>query len=181
MSCLTDLDNRIDKVLYNEDQILQRVKELADQINHDYLGKTLVLVGILKGAFMFMSDLSKRLKIDHLIEFMALSSYGDKTTSTGNVRILMDIRSDISNQNVLIIEDIIDTGYTLDFLMNLLKTRSPASLEICSFLRKKECLKREVSVKYIGFDVPNYWIVGYGLDLAEELRTLPYIAYLKGS
>eukprot|EP01098_Paradermamoeba_levis_P006246 TRINITY_DN2597_c0_g1_i4.p1 TRINITY_DN2597_c0_g1~~TRINITY_DN2597_c0_g1_i4.p1 ORF type:complete len:112 (-),score=40.25 TRINITY_DN2597_c0_g1_i4:86-421(-) len=110
---------------------------------------------------------------------MALSSYGNKTTSTGAVRILMDIRQDIGGEHVLIIEDIIDTGYTLDFLVHLLKTRSPASLELCVFLRKKECLKKDVPVKYLGFDVPNYWVVGYGLDLADEMRTLPYIAMLK--
>eukprot|EP01097_Dermamoeba_algensis_P010768 TRINITY_DN805_c0_g1_i1.p1 TRINITY_DN805_c0_g1~~TRINITY_DN805_c0_g1_i1.p1 ORF type:complete len:175 (-),score=35.47 TRINITY_DN805_c0_g1_i1:113-637(-) len=173
------MDPRIESVLFSEEKILARVSELAEQINRDYQGKKLVVVGILKGAFMFMSDLCKRLTVPHRIEFMALSSYGNKTTSTGAVRILMDLRSDVADEHVLIVEDIIDSGYTLDFLAHLMKTRSPLSLEYCVFLRKKECLKKDVNVKYLGFDVPNYWVVGYGLDMGEELRTLPYIATIK--
>lgn len=179
MDQIKNLDPRIDRILYSEEQINERVKELADQINQDYFGKKLLVIGILKGAFMFMSDLCKRLEVNHRVDFMALSSYGDKSVSNGSVGIVMDIRSDINDKNVLIVEDIIDTGYTMDFLLNLLKSRNPTSVEICSFLRKKESLKKDVPIKYLGFDVPNYWIVGYGLDLAEELRTLPFIATVK--
>jgi len=174
----------LSRVIFSEDIIQKRVKELAQQIDNDYAylkksGKQLVIVGILKGAFLFMSDLVKRLKVPHRVDFMALSSYGKGTKSTGAVRIVMDLRSDIDNEDVLIVEDIIDSGYTLKFLNNLLLTRSPRTIKTCVFLRKLECLKVDFKVDYCGFDAPNVWVVGYGLDYAERLRTLPFVGELK--
>jgi len=174
----------LSRVIFSEDIIQQRVKELAAQLDNEYAylkktGKQLVIVGILKGSFLFMSDLVKRLHIPHRVDFMAVSSYGKGTKSTGSVRIVMDLRSDIDKEDVLIVEDIIDSGYTLKFLNNLLLTRSPKSIKTCVFLRKLECLKVNFEVDFYGFDAPNVWVVGYGLDYAERLRTLPFVAELK--
>ena len=152
----------IESVLYTEEQILEKTKQLAEQISARYNGKKLVVIGILKGSFMFMADLVRRLSIDHRIEFMALSSYGSKTTSNGSVRIIMDLRTDISDEHVLIVEDIVDSGYTLKFLQDLLKTRSPASLSTCVLLRKPSRQKVEVlnQEDFLGFDIPDEWVVG---------------------
>lgn len=155
-------DNAIERVLHSEEEIAKRTAELAAQISEKYQGKRLVIVGILKGAFMFMSDLVKRLSIDHRIEFMALSSYGSKTVSDGSVRIIMDIRTSIADEHVLIVEDIVDSGYTLQFLQNLLKTRSPASLSTCVLLSKPDRSKVQVlgDDDFLGFNIPDEWVVG---------------------
>jgi hypoxanthine phosphoribosyltransferase len=176
----------ISQVLYDEEAIKKRVQELGGKINKDYEsllkdGKELVIVGILKGAFIYMADLVRCLTVPHRVEFMALSSYGDTTKSSGNVRIIMDLRKDIVDQHVLIVEDILDSGYTLKYLQTLLSARSPASLRTSVFLIKRECIKVEVPIDYLGFEAPNMWLVGYGLDYAEKLRTLPYVGELKRS
>ena len=154
-------DGFIERVLYSEEEIAVKTAELADQISKKYEGKRLVVIGILKGSFMFMSDLVKRLNVEHRVDFMALSSYGNKTVSTGAVRIIMDLRTSILNEHVLIVEDIVDSGYTLQFLHNLLKTRSPASISTCVLLNKPD--RTKVSVlsddDFLGFNIPDEWVV----------------------
>ncbi|HSH43491.1 MAG TPA: hypoxanthine phosphoribosyltransferase [Arenicellales bacterium] len=168
------------EVLIPEEDIRKRVDAFAEQISRDYAGKgELVLVGILKGAFILLADLSRKLTIPHRIEFIAVSSYGKSSVSTGAVRMIMDLRGDIENKHVLIVEDIVDTGHTLHYLMSLLKTRSPKSLRTCALVRKSDRAEVEVDVDYLGFDIPDVWVVGYGLDYAEQYRTLPYIGVLQ--
>lgn len=168
------------EVLITEEEIRRRVADFAEQISRDYAGKgELVLVGVLKGAFILLADLSRQLTIPHRVEFMAISSYGDTSVSTGAVRLIMDLRGDIEGKHVLIVEDIVDTGYTLHYLVSLLKTRRPASLRTCALVRKSERAKVDVDIDYLGFDIPDAWVVGYGLDFAEQHRTLPYIGILR--
>ncbi len=168
----------IKKVLVSEEQIRARVKELGEQISRDYANKNPVLIGILKGSVFFLSDLMRALSIDCCIDFMSLASYsGEK--SNGIVRLLLDLRETIEGRDVIIVEDIVDTGLTLSYLENILKTRNPRSLEICSLLDKPECRKISVKAKYVGFTIPNEFVVGYGLDLNEKYRNLPYIGVLK--
>jgi hypoxanthine phosphoribosyltransferase len=156
------------------------VVDFAAQISRDYAGKgELVLVGVLKGAFILLADLSRKLTIPHRVEFIALSSYGQTSVSTGAVRLIMDMRGDIEGKHVLIVEDIVDTGHTLHYLMSLLKTRRPASLRTCALVRKSERAEVEVGIDYLGFEIPDVWVVGYGLDYAEQYRTLPYIGTLR--
>jgi hypoxanthine phosphoribosyltransferase len=166
------------RILVPTENIQKRVTELSEQINRDY--KTtdqLLLVGILRGAFIFMADLTRQLTIPHTVDFMAVSAYG-KSTSVGEVRIVMDLREPIENQHVLIVEDIVDRGHTLHYLYHLLKERKPASLNTCVMVRKKR-ERLNVPVNYLGFEIPDVWVVGYGLDYADHYRTLPYIAELK--
>jgi hypoxanthine phosphoribosyltransferase len=166
-------------VLLDEATISRRVEALARQISADYAGRgELVLVGVLKGAFIFLADLSRRLTIPHVVDFMALSSYEDSMRSTGVVRLIMDLRTSIEGKHVLIVEDIVDTGYTLEYLARTLQARQPVSLRVCVLLRKLECHEVDVSVDYLGFDIPNVWVVGYGLDYADHYRTLPYIGQI---
>lgn len=172
-----ELPGDIQRVLITPEEIQKRVKELADQISDDYRGKRLYMVGILKGAFIFMADLTRALSIPHVVDFMALSSYG-KTTESGAVRILMDLREPIENQHVLIVEDIVDTGHTLAYLQRVLKGRSPASLRTCALVRKTRA-RADVTLDYLGFEIPDVWVVGYGLDFADRFRTLSYVAELK--
>jgi hypoxanthine phosphoribosyltransferase len=168
------------KVLISEEAIAKRVAELAAQISRDYSHvDELVLVGVLKGAFIFLADLSRRLAIPRMVEFVALSSYGAGAQTSGEVRLVMDVRSSIAGKHVLVVEDIVDTGHTLDYLMRLLGARDPASLEACALVRKRDREKARVRLRYIGFDIPDRWVVGYGLDLAEKNRTLPYIGWVK--
>jgi hypoxanthine phosphoribosyltransferase len=165
------------RVLFSEETIRKRVDELARQISADYAGKgEVLLVGVLKGAFIFLSDLSRRLTIPRRVDFLAVSSYGDKTVSSGHVRLVLDLRGDITGRHVLIVEDIVDTGTTLAYLLELLRVRGPASLKTCSLLRKP---KGGPKVDYTGFEVEDDWIVGYGLDYAESFRTLPFIGILQ--
>jgi hypoxanthine phosphoribosyltransferase len=166
------------QVLLSEEVIAARVRELASQISEDYgqVG-SLLLVGVLRGCYMFLADLSRRLTIPSRIDFIAVSSYGQSTTS-GAVRLIMDLRSDIAGQHVLIVEDIIDTGRTLEYLTRLLRARRPASLKTCSLLLKEQSIRLGIRVDYLGFTIPDDWLVGYGLDCADRFRALPYIASL---
>lgn len=165
----------------SRDQIAARVAELAARIDADYAGSgELVLIGVLKGSFIFLADLARRLTIPHRVEFIAVSSYGDRETADpGAVRLLMDVRHDIADCHVLVVEDIIDTGYTLSYLLRLLEARHPASLRACTLLRKPDRKQVDVPVAYLGFDIPDVWVVGYGLDYAERYRTLPDICAVR--
>lgn len=164
------------RILIPEDAIRQRVAELGEQISNDYRDAGgIVLIGVLKGAFIFLADLSRRLTVPRVIEFIAVSSYPDGHTSTGAVRLVLDVRESIEGKHVLIVEDIVDSGNTLHYLIEMLKTRNPASIRACSLLRKSERAEVDVTVDYVGFDIPDEWVVGYGLDYAERDRTLPFI------
>ena len=163
-------------VLISEADIEKRVAELAEQVSSDYRNKgDLVLVGVLKGSFIFLADLSRRLTIPRTIEFIAVSSYGDSSASTGAVRLVMDVRGNIENRHVLIIEDIVDTGHTLSYLIGVLESHRPASIRTCALLHKADAAEVDVNIDYIGFGIGDEWVVGYGLDFAERDRTLPYI------
>jgi hypoxanthine phosphoribosyltransferase len=179
-------DGDIASVLVTEQQIDEKITELGKQLAQDYAERCpgngrasdLVLVGVLKGAVMFMTDLARALPIPVQLEFMAVSSYGSATSSSGVVRILKDLDRDIAGRNVLIVEDIIDSGRTLSWLLKNLEARAPASLEVCALLRKPDAVKVDVSVRYVGFDIPNEFVVGYGLDYGERYRDLPFIGTL---
>jgi hypoxanthine phosphoribosyltransferase len=176
---VSELDADIEDVLISADQIQAKTAELAKQIDADFGDREPLLVGVLKGAVMFMSDLARALQRPSTMEFMAVSSYGSSTTSSGVVRILKDLDRDIAGQHVLIVEDIIDSGLTLSWLLKNLAARQPASIEVVALLRKPDAVKVHVPVRYVGFDIPNEFVVGYGLDYAERYRDLPYIGRLK--
>jgi hypoxanthine phosphoribosyltransferase len=170
----------IERVLISETEIQTHVSKLATEISGDYAeNNQLVVVGILKGSFIFLADLARRLTVPHRVDFMALSSYGQATTTSGAVRIIMDLRVNIEGRHVLVVEDIIDSGYTLHYLLEVLHTRNPASLRSCVLLSKPERRKVDVKVDYLGFEIPDVWVVGYGLDYAELHRTLPYVGALR--
>jgi len=171
----------LQRVLLTQAQILARLDELAAQIEDDYTGKDLLLVGVLKGAVLVMADLSRAMHRVVDTEWMAVSSYGSGTKSSGVVRILKDLDRDITGRNVLIVEDIVDSGLTLHWLMANLSSRGAASVEVCALLRKPAAAKVETRLMYIGFEIPNEFVVGYGLDYAERYRNLPYIGVLKPS
>lgn len=173
------MEVEIGEKLLSEEQIQAKVKELARRISSDYWGKEVLLVGILKGAFVFLSDLSRELTIPVQFDFVAVSSYGSATKSSGVVRILKDIDQDIEGRHVLIIEDIIDSGLTLNYLIKNLRARRPASLEVCALLSKPERQRVPLDIKYLGFAIPNKFVVGYGLDFAESYRNIKHIAVLK--
>ncbi len=175
------LDDDIEEVLIEADAISAKITELAARIDADYDGREVLLVGVLKGAVMFMSDLARSLQRPSTLEFMAVSSYGGSTKTSGVVRILKDLDRDIAGQHVLVVEDIIDSGLTLSWLLKNLRSRQPASIEVVALLRKPEAIKVEVPVRYVGFDIPNEFVVGYGLDYAEHYRGLPYIGRLRPS
>lgn len=163
-------------VLISENDIQKRVLELATQISADYADKgDVVLVGVLKGSFIFLADLSRRLSIPRTIEFIAVSSYGSGSISSGAVRLVMDVRGNIENRHVLIVEDIVDTGHTLHYLIGILESHRPASIRTCALLHKAEAVEVDVDIDYVGFGIGDEWVVGYGLDYAERDRTLPYI------
>ena len=166
------------QVLIDAATIERRVDEIASEINRDYrnVSDPLILVGILKGSFIFLSDLSRKLRIPHVIDFIAISSYGNQGTEQGNVRMLMDTRENMSGRDVLIVEDIIDSGNTLDYLQRNFATRGAKSVRIATFLDKKDRHKTDIKLDYMGFEIPDVWVVGYGLDYKEKYRTLPYIA-----
>ncbi|MBN2112658.1 MAG: hypoxanthine phosphoribosyltransferase [Acidimicrobiia bacterium] len=168
-------------LLISRDRISARIDELARHIDADYAGvDELVLIGVLKGSFIFLADLARRLTVPHRVEFIAVSSYGDReSTESGAVRLLMDVRHDIAGQHVLVVEDIIDTGHTLAYLLRLLGARGPASLRSCTLLRKPDREQVEVPIAYLGFDIDDVWVVGYGLDFAERYRTLPDICAVR--
>jgi hypoxanthine phosphoribosyltransferase len=170
----------ISRTLYSAQQIQTRVQELGEEISRDYAGKELLMVGILKGAVMFMTDLARAIRIPVQMDFMAMSSYGAATESTGTVQTRRDLDTDISNRHVLVVEDIADTGLTLDYLKRNLALRQPASVKICAFLDKPARRKLELAIEYKGYTVEgDDFLVGYGLDVAEEGRNLPYIAAIK--
>jgi hypoxanthine phosphoribosyltransferase len=178
---VSELDADIDDVIVTADQIEAKIAELAKRIDADYADREPLLVGVLKGAVMFMSDLARALERPSTMEFMAVSSYGSATTSSGVVRILKDLDRDIAGEHVLIVEDIIDSGLTLSWLLKNLASRQPASIEVVTLLRKPDAVKVHVAVKYVGFDIPSEFVVGYGLDYAERYRDLPYIGRLKAA
>ncbi|AAO34852.1 hypoxanthine phosphoribosyltransferase [Clostridium tetani] len=169
----------IKEVLYNEEELRKKIKEMGKKITEDYKGKDLILIGVLKGSVIFMADLMKEINIPCNMDFMAVSSYGNSSETSGVVRILKDLDFEIENRDVLIVEDIVDSGVTLRYLVDYLKGRKPASIEIVCLLNKEERRQSNIDVKYIGFDVPDYFLVGYGLDFAERYRNLPYVAILK--
>lgn len=172
-------DSTIGTVLITEKEIITRAEELGKQITRDYKGKELVLVGILRGAVMWMAELMKHINLEDLtIDFMAVSSYGAATKSSGQVKINKDLNSDIMGKDVIIVEDIVDTGTTLHYLRNFLQSREANSVEICSMLDKPERREADVPIKYKGFEVDNLFIVGYGLDYDQKYRNLPYISFL---
>jgi hypoxanthine phosphoribosyltransferase len=173
-----DLGNQLEKVLITEDEIQRRLAEMAGEIDTDYEGRDLLLVGVLKGAVMVMADLARALRSPVEMDWMAVSSYGSGTKSSGVVRILKDLDKDITGRNVLIVEDIIDSGLTLSWLMSNLGSRGPASVEVCTLLRKPEAAQVDVPVRYVGFDIPNEFVIGYGLDYAERYRNLPFVGTL---
>lgn len=173
------MQNDIARVLVTEEELRVRVKELGQAIQEDYKGKELLVVGILKGSSVFMSDLIRQIEIPLNIDFMIVSSYGNATESTGVVKIIKDIEQSISDKHVLIVEDIIDSGLTLKYLTEMLSTRKPASIKLCTLLDKPSGRKVEVDVDYVGFEMPDEFIIGYGIDYAEGYRNLPYIGVLK--
>ncbi|MEA2448049.1 MAG: hypoxanthine phosphoribosyltransferase [Actinomycetota bacterium] len=175
------IHNDIEKVLISEDEIADKIANLSKQITEDYRGKDLLLVGVLKGAFVFMADLARGIELPLEFDFMAVSSYGSATKSSGVVRILKDLDYEISGRHVLLVEDIIDSGLTISYLLRYLEARGPASLEICSLFWKKGEQAVPLDVKYPGFEIPPVFVVGYGLDYAERYRNLPYIGVLKES
>ncbi len=174
------LEDNIAKILISENEIQKRVAELGQQISADYAAKNPFLVAVLKGAYVFLADLCRHLQVPHEIHFMAISSYGGRATqSSGVVRILMDLPASPEGRHVLIIEDIVDSGRTLDYILRNLRTRNPASLRVCSLLTKPSRREIEVPVDYVGFEIPDEFVLGYGLDFDEHYRNLPFIGVLK--
>ena len=174
----TELERAVTDILIDQDALQRRIAGLGEEISNDYAGRDLLLVGVLKGAVFFMADLMRSLTIPCEIDFMAISSYGDSTDSSGVVRILKDLDINIDGRDVLVVEDIIDSGLTLSYLMRNLEAREPATLEICALLTKPERREIEVPVRYVGFEIPNRFVIGYGLDFAERYRNLPYVGVL---
>jgi hypoxanthine phosphoribosyltransferase len=168
----------IGQILVQPDDLAHRVKELAREISKDYADKDLLLVGVLKGAVFFLSDLMRELEVECEVDFMAVSSYGSSTESSGVVRILKDLDTPIEERDVLVVEDIVDSGLTLKYLLRTLAARNPASLEVVALLEKPERRKVELQIRYTGFEIPNRFVVGYGLDHGERFRNLPYVAAL---
>jgi hypoxanthine phosphoribosyltransferase len=172
------LEAGVTEVLIESDALQGRIAELGEEISNDYEGRDLLLVGVLKGAVFFMADLMRELTVPCEIDFMAISSYGAATDSSGVVRILKDLDLNIAGRDVLVVEDIIDSGLTLSYLMRNLRARKPSSLEICALLTKPERREIDVPVRYVGFEIPNKFVIGYGLDFAERYRNLPYVGVL---
>jgi hypoxanthine phosphoribosyltransferase len=171
---MTTTNSNVGEILVQPDELAHRVRELAEQISADYAGKDVLLIGVLKGAVFFLADLMRQLEVD----FMAVSSYGSSTDSSGVVRILKDLDAPIEGRHVLIVEDIVDSGLTLSYLFRMLGARSPASLEVCALLTKPERREVDMPIRYVGFEIPNRFAIGYGLDHAERYRNLPYVAVL---
>jgi hypoxanthine phosphoribosyltransferase len=173
-------EHRVGEILVQRDELEHRIRELAAEISGDYRGKNLLLVGVLKGAVFFLSDLMRHLDVNVEVDFMAVSSYGASTDSSGVVRILKDLDAPIQGRDVLIVEDIVDSGLTLSYLFRMLRARGPASLEVCALLTKPDRREIEMPIRYVGFEIPNRFAIGYGLDFAERYRNLPYVAVLEG-
>jgi hypoxanthine phosphoribosyltransferase len=172
-------ETEIGEILVSNDELRRRIAELGAEVSRDYVSRDLVMVGVLKGAVLFLADLMRHVSVPCEIDFMAVSSYGSQTDSSGVVRILKDLDAPIEGRHVLIVEDIIDSGLTLQYLMRNLKARRPASLEVCSLLTKPERLRVDLSPRYVGFEIPNRFAIGYGLDHAQRYRNLDYVAALK--
>lgn len=173
------MKNDIESVLYTEAELADKVSELGRLISKDYADKNPIFLGVLKGSFVFMADLTRRIDLPCQVEFMAVSSYGSRSETTGAVKITQDLLCDIEGRHVLIVEDILDSGLTLGYLINYLKVSKPASVKICTLLDKPEGRRADISADYTGFQIPNKFVVGYGLDYAEKYRNLPYIGLLK--
>jgi hypoxanthine phosphoribosyltransferase len=173
------LEGAVSEVLIDEDSLRARVAELGEEISADYAGRELLLIGVLKGAVFFMADLMRHLTVNCEVDFMAISSYGASTDSSGVVRILKDLDINIEGRDVLVVEDIIDSGLTLSYLIRNLEAREPASLAVCALLTKPARREIDVPVRYVGFEIPNRFVIGYGLDFAEHYRNLPYVGVLR--
>jgi hypoxanthine phosphoribosyltransferase len=171
-------DSAIGKILVQQDELSHRVRELGERISRDYAGRDVFLVGVLKGATFFLADLMRHIDLDCELDFMAVASYGSSTDSSGVVRILKDLDASIQGRDVLIVEDIVDSGLTLQYLLRTLRAREPASLEVCALLTKPARRKADVEIRYQGFEIPNEFVIGYGLDYNERYRNLPYVAVL---
>jgi len=181
LDCSTLLqDEHIGEILVQADELQHRIKEMAEEISRDYKGRDLLLIGVLKGAVFFLADLMRHLDVPCEVDFMAVSSYGSSTDSSGVVRILKDLDAPLEGRNVLIVEDIVDSGLTLQYLMRTLEARNPASIEVCALLTKPERRKVDTPARYVGFEIPDKFAIGYGLDYAERYRNLPYVATLTG-
>ena len=167
------------EVLFSQQQIAARVGELAAQIERDHRGKDLVLVGVLKGAFVFVSDLARQIDLPLSVDFIGLSSYGEETESSGVVKITSDLSRPIEGKHVIIVEDIVDTGLTMRYLLDNLSTRHPASVKICALLHKPSRLRTRIPIQYLGFELPDLFVVGYGLDAGEKFRNVPFIGVVK--
>jgi len=174
----TEVERGVGEILIEEDALQARIRELGREVSSDYAGRELLLVGVLKGAVFFMADLMRSISVPCEIDFMAISSYGASTDSSGVVRILKDLDINIEGRDVLVVEDIIDSGLTLSYLIRNLESRNPATLEVCALLTKPGRRRIEVDVRYTGFEIPNRFVIGYGLDFAERYRNLPYVGVL---
>mgnify|MGYP001037650389 FL=1 len=172
-------DNDIQEVLFSEEQLKNRVQEIAQQITADYQGKEIMLISVLRGSFVFMADLCRAIDLPCTLDFMAVSSYGKGTKSSGQVQITKDLSEDITDRHIIVVEDILDSGNTLSYLLKILENRHPASIRLCTLLDKPERRVKPVEVHYSGFTIPDAFVVGYGLDYAEKYRNLPYIGILK--
>jgi hypoxanthine phosphoribosyltransferase len=179
LSHVAEFEGDIERVLITGEEIQAKIRELGDVITEEYRGKELLLVGVLKGAFVVMADLSRHIRLPLQFDFMAVSSYGAATKTSGVVRILKDLDRDIEGRDVLLVEDIVDSGLTLAYLLKNLRARRPRTLEVCALLRKPEVQRVELDIKYEGFSIPPEFVVGYGLDYGEKYRNLPYVATLK--
>jgi hypoxanthine phosphoribosyltransferase len=173
-----ELEQAVSEILIDEETLAARVSGLGAEVSADYQGRDLLLIGVLKGAVFFMADLMRHLTVPCEVDFMAISSYGDSTDSSGIVRILKDLDISIEGRHVLVVEDIIDSGLTLSYLMRNLESREPATLEVCALMTKPARREIDIPVRYVGFEIPNKFVVGYGLDFAERYRNLPYVAVL---
>lgn len=169
----------IDRILFTPEQIKSRISELGAEISDDYQGKQLLLIGVLRGVIFFISDLMRSIKIPLEVDFMAVNSYSPESRDMGLVRLVKDLEIPISGRHILFVEDIIDTGLTLNYLLQTLKTRQPASLEVCVLLNKEKRRLIDLPIRYIGFDIPDYYVVGYGLDYRERFRNMPFVGLLK--
>lgn len=178
-SQVDDYEEGIDRILISEEEIQEAIARLGKEITADYKGRDLLVIGVLKGAFMMMADLARYVRIPTEYDFMAVSSYGAATKTSGVVRILKDLDLDIEGRDVLLVEDIVDSGLTLNYLLKNLRSRRPGSLEVCALLQKEGAQQVPLSIKYRGFEIPQVFVVGYGLDLGQHYRNLPYIATLK--
>ena len=179
LSHVAEFEQDIDRILISGDEVQAKIRELGDRITEEYRGKDLLLVGVLKGAFVVMADLSRHIRLPLKFDFMAVSSYGASTKTSGVVRILKDLDHDIEGMHVLLVEDIVDSGLTLAYLLKNLRARRPASLEVCALMQKPDVQRVDIDIRFKGFEIPPVFVVGYGLDFAEKYRNLPYVATLK--